>query len=62
MASDEKEEGTDIGKLFQSSLTKLSDRLTNPFIFSFVISWLLLNYKVVVVILSTGPYIDKFKY
>jgi hypothetical protein len=40
----------------------LSERFKNPLFYSFVISWAVLNYKVLVVLFDNAKYTDKFDY
>lgn len=40
----------------------LTERFTNPLLYSFAISWLLINYKVSIVLLSDANYIEKVNF
>ena len=40
----------------------LSERFKNPLLYSFAISWAIINYKVIVVLMSSDKYVDKFEY
>lgn len=43
-------------------LDSIQKRLSNPILFSFLISWLIINYKLIIVIFNDEHYIKKFDY
>ena len=40
----------------------LRERYNHPLLYSFAISWLVLNYKAIVVLISNENFVDKFEY
>jgi hypothetical protein len=58
----EEEESNLIKELVAGLTKQLNDRMISPLLPSFIISWLIVNYKLIVTIFSDGPYETKLLY
>lgn len=47
---------------FKEIWSSLIERVRNPFVSSFVISWCVINFKLLIVLVANEPYTDKFAY
>lgn len=52
----------ELSEISSSIKTALYERIRSPFIGTFILSWCLINYRIIFVLFSSGNYKDKFDY